>query len=95
MNRKDALLMKNPVDCGFTALWLALTLSACSVSDAPQQVAEDQGRADTRSLRHADAVGYEGAAVQKKLDAALDANDRRTETIDRQVDEAEPADNDR
>jgi hypothetical protein len=87
--------MKNPLACGFTVLWLALTLCACSVTEAPEKATEHQGREDTRSLRNADAVGYEGAAIQKKLDGALDANDRRTETIDGQIEEAETAVNDR
>jgi hypothetical protein len=52
----------------------------------PQAADEYQGRDDTKSLRNADAVGYDGAAIQKKLDGALDKNDQRAADLQKQID---------
>ena len=72
-------------------LLIALALSACSDPEPPKAgpVAADkyQGRAETKSIQAADAIGYDGTAIQKKLDGALDANDRRMEELDKQIDE--------
>ena len=72
-------------------LWLgmALMLFGCTSPEPPapkdQEPAKYQGRDDTKSLRNADAVGYDGAAIQKKLDAALDKNDQRAADLDKQI----------
>ena len=73
-------------------LWLgmALMLSGCTSPEPPapkdQEPAKYQGRDDTKSLRNADAVGYDGAAIQKKLDGALDKNDQRAADLQKQID---------
>ena len=72
-------------------LWLdtTLMLAGCTSPDPPapkdQESGKYQGRDDTKSLRNADAVGYDGAAIQKKLDAALDKNDQRAADLDKQI----------
>jgi hypothetical protein len=72
-------------------LWLgmALMLAGCTSPDPPapkdREPGEYRGRADTKSLRNADAVGYDGAAIQKKLDAALDKNEQRAAGLDQQI----------
>ena len=73
------------------ALWLgmALMLAGCTSPEpsAPKdrEPGKYQGGDDTQSLRNADAVGYDGAAIQKKLDAALDKNDQRAADLDKQI----------
>jgi hypothetical protein len=68
------------------ALLLALSMTACSNPDPPKTMNEYQGRDDTKSLRNADAVGYDGTAIQKKLDGALDKNDQRAADLQKQID---------
>jgi hypothetical protein len=58
------------------------------VDDAKPQAA-DQGRKETKSLEAADAVGYEGKAIRKKVDAALDANDARKGQLDQEMQKQE------
>lgn len=74
-----------------SAVLLALLITGCGDPEpsdtAPEKVEGYQGRDDTRSLRNADAVGYDGAAIQKKLDAALDKNDQRPADLDAQIEE--------
>ena len=69
-----------------TALMFALSLTACSNPEPPKAVNDYQGRDDTKSLRNADAVGYDGAAIQEKLDGALDKNDQRAADLQKQID---------
>ncbi|MBP6533563.1 MAG: hypothetical protein KAZ45_01095 [Arenimonas sp.] len=70
-------------------IFLYIGVTGCSNSPPPEAEQENsagyQGREDTQSLRNADAVGYDGAAIQKKLDAALDKNDQRAADIDAQI----------
>lgn len=72
-----------------SAVLLALLMVGCGDPEpsatVPEKVDGYQGRDDTRSLRNADAVGYDGAAIQKKLDAALDKNDQRAADLDAQI----------
>jgi hypothetical protein len=58
---------------------------------APEQAAGYQGREDTKTLQNADNIGYDGTGIQKKLDKALDQNDRRAADIDARI-EAQSAD---
>jgi len=62
---------------------------------APEQAAGYQGRDDTKALQNADNIGYDGTGIQKKLDKALDQNDRHAADIDARIeaqsgDTAEP-----
>jgi hypothetical protein len=63
---------------------MVISLSGCGAKQ-PETTASttpDQGRKETKSLEAADAVGYEGKAIRKKVDAALDANDARKQQLD-------------
>jgi hypothetical protein len=72
-------------------LWLgmALMLAGCTSPEPPapkdREPGKYQGRDDTQSLRNADAVGYDGAAIQEKQDAALDKNEQRAADLDQQI----------
>lgn len=59
----------------------ALAVAACSAQEAPPaddaRQAEPAGRAETRSIRNTDAVGYSGSAVADQVDDALNASDDR------------------
>jgi len=71
-----------------SGLAAALLASACS-EDPPSVPAEQQpvpGRAETQSLREADALGYDGAAIGEKVDQILDANEARTGQLDEAID---------
>jgi outer membrane biogenesis lipoprotein LolB len=61
-----------------------LLLAACAQDEPPPPPKEPQGRAETRSIRNTDAIGYQGSQIADKVDATLDANDQRI----RQNDEA-------
>jgi len=55
---------------------VALLLGACSGEEPPPpEPKQPQGRAETRSIRNTDAVGYSGSAVADKVDGALTANE--------------------
>jgi hypothetical protein len=75
-----------------TALLLlaSFVLNACSrpepAKPAEPEAGAYQGREDTRSLQNADNIGYDGTGIQKKLDGALDKNDRRSADLDSQID---------
>lgn len=46
-----------------------------------QEAPKDQGRPETRKVRAADAVGYDGKALQKSLDKVLDQQDKRNKEL--------------
>lgn len=61
-----------------------MMLAACSDPPPPKTV-NDTGRAETRSLEAADAMGYNGKAVRQKVDGALNANDAHNAELQKQV----------
>jgi len=63
-----------------------LTLTACQKQE-PIKAAEDTGRAETRSIEAADAMGYNGKEIRKKVDGALDANDAHNAQLQQQANE--------
>lgn len=71
----------------------ALSLvAACSPKvdqDGKRQSLAGEGREETKGIRNTENIGYAGNAIGAKVDAALDANDQRTETLDRQLEAAE------
>lgn len=75
-----------------TGLYAALLLAACNPQpdDSGQRESRaGQGREETQGIRNTENIGYSGNAVADRLDAALDANDRRTEDLDRQLQQIE------
>lgn len=70
-----------------SCLLMPLLLVACGVPpDDREPVAAPEGRAETQNIRNTDAIGYGGTGIANKLDAALDANDRRRDELDAQLD---------
>ncbi len=67
------------------AMLSSLALSACGKPAAPPQ-AEEEGRPETRSIRNTEAIGYDGAAIADKVDAALDAGEARKQQLDAELD---------
>jgi len=61
-----------------------MMLAACSDPPPPKTV-NDTGRAETRSLEAADAMGYNGKAVRQKVDGALNANDAHNAELEQQM----------
>lgn len=51
----------------------------------------EQGRPETRKVLAADAVGYDGKALQKSLDKMLDAKDRQAKELEDAQQRADPA----
>jgi len=47
----------------------------------------DTGRPETRSIEAADGLGYNGKAIRKKVDAALNAQDQTGQRIDKEVEQ--------
>jgi hypothetical protein len=74
-------------------LALSLALVACHSKDEPPPVDKPkaEGRAETKSIRNTQAIGYDGKAIADKLDAALDKNDQHAKEVEKQSAE-EPAD---
>lgn len=68
------------------ALGAAMLLVACAPRE-PEGKASDQGRPETKAIEAADPLGYEGKAIRKKVDQALDANDQRKDQLDRAIDQ--------
>jgi hypothetical protein len=60
---------------------LVAGIAACSKEAPPQPIIQDTGRADTRSIEAANAVGYNGAVMRQKVDQSLNAHDAVTTQI--------------
>lgn len=65
------------------ALAVTLVVAGCG-DDAPPaaEPAPPQGRAETRSIRNTEAVGYPGDAIADKVDGALDQSEERAKKTD-------------
>lgn len=64
---------------------LVMLTAACSKEPPPPK--PDTGRPETRSLEAADAMGYNGQAIRKKVDGALDANDAHNADLEKQIEQ--------
>lgn len=64
------------------AACLGFSVTACSKQEPPKPIVSDNGRPETRSVEAANAIGYNGTAMRKKLDKALDANDAEAKKMD-------------
>ena len=68
------------------ALLATSTLLACQKEPEPAKaVVPDTGRAETKSIEAADAMGYNGKEIRQKLDGALDANDAHNAELEKQL----------
>jgi hypothetical protein len=66
-----------------SVLTVVVLLTACSQEPPPAK--PDTGRPETRNLEAADAVGYNGKEIRKKVDGALDANDAHNAELEQQM----------
>ncbi len=60
-------------------------LAGCSSSSQPQNGEKDQGRAETKKLEGASAVGYDGKAIRKGVDNSLNKNDDHNRELDKEL----------
>ena len=65
----------------------ALLLSGCGRREEDTGKVSDHGRKETRSIEAADVVGYDGKAIRKKVDKALDTNDQRVDQLNKEIDQ--------
>lgn len=69
-----------------TAVWIIVALLAgCSSSSQPQSQEKSQGRAETKTLEGASAVGYDGKAIRNSVDNTLNKNDDRIKNVDKEL----------
>ncbi len=66
-----------------SVILVASMMAACSKEPPPPK--PDTGRPETRSLEAADAIGYNGKAIRKKVDGALDANDAHNAQLEKEM----------
>ena len=64
---------------------LALLLTGCSSSNQPQGPEKSAGRSDTKVLEGASAVGYDGKAIRKDVDDALQKTDDHKGELDKEL----------
>lgn len=64
---------------------LLAAVAACGdgTTEAPPAAADQGGRPETEHIRATEAIGVDGQAISKKVDAALDANDQRKDELDK------------
>lgn len=72
-----------------SALLLVTACSPKTDEDGKRQSLAGEGREETKGIRNTENIGYSGNAIGAKVDAALDANDQRTDTLDRQLEGVE------
>ncbi len=57
-------------------------LAGCSVSSQQQNAENYGGRRETKPIEGASAAGYDGPAIRKSVDSALDKNDSHNQELD-------------
>ena len=77
------------------AIFVSLALAGCdrNQSKTPQQSTINQtpdGRSQTKVLRAASAVGYDGKQLQKRVDKVLDAKEKRERDLEKALDDTGP-----
>ncbi len=60
-----------------------LTTLTVGCSKTEEKGAAYEGRPETKKLQGADAAGYDGTAVRKSVDNALNKGDQHNESMDR------------
>jgi hypothetical protein len=61
-----------------------ITLFAgCSASNQQQSTEKYEGRRETKPIEGASAVGYDGTAMRKNVDNALDKNDNHNQELEK------------
>ena len=58
-------------------------LAGCSASNQQQSAEKYEGRRETKPIEGASAVGYDGPAMRKSVDSALDKNDSHNQELDK------------
>jgi hypothetical protein len=58
-------------------------LAGCNSSSQQQSGEKYQGRAETKKLEGASAVGYDGKEMRKHMDDTLNKNDDRNQELDK------------
>ena len=64
---------------------IAVLLAGCSSSSQPQSREKSQGREETKTLEGASAVGYDGKAIRRSVDNALNKTDDRNQELDKEL----------
>lgn len=89
------VMMKTTAGRGAGLLLLLGLIGGCSSPSGEGEsgvrqveVPDAEGRAETRSIRNTESIGYAGDAVADRVDALLDAQEQRAETLDQQLEEA-------
>lgn len=68
------------------SIFVAALLTGCGNSE-PREQRVEEGREETRSIRNTESIGYAGEAIADKVDAALDANDRKVQQAEDDFDD--------
>ncbi|MBH1969744.1 hypothetical protein FK216_00870 [Moraxellaceae bacterium AER2_44_116] len=66
-----------------SVILVASMMAACNKEPTPPK--PDTGRPETRSLEAADAIGYNGKEIRKKVDGALNANDAHNAELEKEM----------
>jgi Holliday junction resolvasome RuvABC DNA-binding subunit len=77
------------------AIFVSLPLAGCdrNQSQAPQQSTVNQtpgGHSQTKSLRAASAVGYDGKQLQKQVDKVLEQKEKRDKDLENELNDTGP-----
>jgi outer membrane biogenesis lipoprotein LolB len=77
------------------AVFVSLALAGCNRnrSEAPQQSTVKQtpaGRSQTKALRAAGAVGYDGKQLQKQVDKILEQKEKRDRALENELNDDGP-----
>jgi len=74
---------------GLGCLLAALAACGDGTTGTPPAASGEGGRPETANIRATEAIGIEGQAIGKKVDAALDANDQRMDELDKAIETQE------
>jgi Holliday junction resolvasome RuvABC DNA-binding subunit len=77
------------------AVFVSLALAGCDrkQSQTPQQSTVQQtpaGRSQTKALRAASAVGYDGKQLQKQVDKVLEQKEKRDRDLENELNDTGP-----